>query len=159
MAAYAGVSFPLGGASVLLGTRGLWAQLVRGSHMPRLLVLGERDQFTRLGALRDRVRDGGGHVLPDDYSSQEAGQQQGQEQGPAAPAAAPAAVAPAAAAAPAGPSGGGGGGAAWGRAALSLKIYPGEDHFWTSECARMCAFVVDWLVAHGGAADPGPDPT
>lgn len=42
VAAYVGVSFPLGGLSSVLGTRSHFAMLAETKHVPRLLIMGSQ---------------------------------------------------------------------------------------------------------------------
>ncbi|PSC76865.1 band 7 [Micractinium conductrix] len=100
VAAYVGVSPPLGGLSWVLQTKKHFAEVCRASHVPRLVLLGDQDQFTAESALRQAVLEGGGALLRQDDSYQPEGD------------AAAAAAGTAAAAAAAARSGSSGGGAA-----------------------------------------------
>jgi hypothetical protein len=115
LAAYIGISFPLGGISAVLQTRVRFDALCRASQVPRLLVLGDCDQYTKREALNEAMQAGGGVVLQEDSSFE------------------PAAVAGAAAE-----------GAGRGQA-LQLKVFAGNDHFWSSDCALMAEFTLAYV--------------
>ncbi|GAB4815510.1 hypothetical protein N2152v2_002556 [Parachlorella kessleri] len=53
--AYAGVSFPLGGMATVLQPRKHLATLLAATHMPRLLVFGNQDQYARPAAIQQLV--------------------------------------------------------------------------------------------------------
>ena len=53
VAAYIGVSFPLGGLSAILQTNAGFQKVCAARKIPRLLVLGSVDQYTKVAAIEE----------------------------------------------------------------------------------------------------------
>lgn len=64
--AYVGISFPLGGLSFLLKSKDAFNKVWSASHVPRLLVLGSEDQYTKQQAMQNAMAAGGGVLLNND---------------------------------------------------------------------------------------------
>ena len=147
----------------MLSTKTHWQEVCRARHVPRLMVLGEADQFTGEAALRRGVLDSGGCLLrrddsylPDTDAAGAAG----------ADAAAAAATGAAGGAATGGASssssasssrGGGKGLPGAERRPLLLRVFPESDHFWLSHGSMAAEYAVGWLetlmVRQGDAAE------
>ncbi|RMZ57047.1 hypothetical protein APUTEX25_002279 [Auxenochlorella protothecoides] len=130
IAAYVGVSFPLSGLSMILGTKGHFEELGGTRHLPRLLITGSQDQFSGEAQLMQSLTKAGGRLLEDDDSFQVVG-----TSGAPAPTPGGAAAAP-----------------------LLLRVWAGADHFWLDQVAAMAEYVNDWLrgtLAAAGAAEDG----
>ena len=132
LAAFIGVSYPLGGLSFLLKTRPAFERVCRARYLSRLLVVGNQDQYTAEAAIAEAVLAGGGVRLADDSSFE-----------PAAGAGAGTEAGKGAAGAP-----------------LLLKVFPGNDHFWSTDCALMaeyCLQYCEFVAAAAAAAAPGKE--
>ncbi|KAI7843226.1 hypothetical protein COHA_003206 [Chlorella ohadii] len=143
VAAYVGVSVPLGGMAWVLQTKKHFGEVCRAIHVPRLLLLGDQDQFTGTAAMHTAVRENGGLLLRQDDSFQ-----------PEADAhAAASTAAGSSSSGTIGGSGSGGSGGGGGvhpgaeRRELLLRIFPGDDHFWMSHGNVAAAYAVRWLEA------------
>jgi len=117
LACYIGISFPLGGLSFLLQTKAVFDRMCLASHLPRLLVVGAMDQYTKEAAIDEAVRSQGGLLLEDDSSFTPRGAVGGQGSGAS--------------------GSGDAGSSRAGSRPLLLKVYPGNDHFWGNDCALM----------------------
>lgn len=173
VAAYASLSFPLGGLSWVLSTRGHLDQVFQGRHVPRLFVLGTQDQFTKSAAFLAALREAQGAVLRGDDSLQvdeaffqglDAQQARPGSEGVGlaarlgakwstllkenvlAPAPESAAALPAHALSQRAPQ------------ALHLRLWPEADHFWATEAPPAIEFLVEWVRAQlGGLGAEGAD--
>lgn len=102
----------------------------RNRGLPVLLVLGDRDQFTGVGALEERVRNAGGRVeeglqgvgvAPGEAHHQHQEQQAGQALGDEA------------------------------QTQMQLRVVPGADHFmWGQQLKTVAQAMVAWAAAHAG---------
>ena len=64
VALYIGISFPLGGLSNILNTKEGFERLISNAvKMPRLLVLGSTDQYTKVAVLEAAVSGAGGRMV------------------------------------------------------------------------------------------------
>ena len=68
IAVYVGVSFPLGGVSNVLSTRQQFDALCTKNHLPRLLVMGDSDQFSKARSIEEAVVSAKGGILAEDDS-------------------------------------------------------------------------------------------
>lgn len=59
VAAYVGVSYPLGGLAGLLKTKEGFEKVKEATKIPRLLVLGAQDEYTKVAAMDKALREGG----------------------------------------------------------------------------------------------------
>ena len=69
--AYCGISFPLGMSANLLHAATYFEKLVHGTHVDRLLVIGEQDQFTNVRRFTQRVGESGGRLYHYDSNTQD----------------------------------------------------------------------------------------
>lgn len=60
LSAYVGISFPLGGLASILKTRQLFERVCKASQVPRLLLLGDQDQYTKEESMQEALQAGGG---------------------------------------------------------------------------------------------------
>ena len=120
---YIGISFPLGGLTALLQTKKGFDMMCRATHVPRLLVLGSDDQYTKLVAMEEAMKVGGGVRIAEESEggSRLAGSpaavvslmaEAGQQQGEGKP--------------------------------LLLKVFSENTHFWESDCALMVEYCLAW---------------
>jgi dienelactone hydrolase len=114
VALYIGVSFPMGGLSAVLQTKAGFDILCGATSVPRLLVLGSQDQYTKLAVMEAAVAAGGG-VRVEEGSNSLAGATAGSEGSEKA-----------------------------GATPLLLKVFPENGHFWERDCALMVEYCVGY---------------
>jgi len=110
--AFIGISFPLGGLSFLLRSKDAFNKVWSASHVPRLLVLGSDDQYTKQKAMQNAMAAGGGVLL--DTINTNSGQ----------------IIPPLKTSGKTGPK------------SLLLKMFEGNSHFWENDCSLMVEFVL-----------------
>jgi alpha/beta superfamily hydrolase len=115
VAAYVGVSLPLGGLAAVLRPREALARVAAARHVPRLLVLGDSDSYASVAAAGEAVAAAGGARLRADGGAEGEGEGSG--------------------------AAGGAGGAA---RPLRLKLGGGNSHFWEQDCAAAVEHALAW---------------
>ncbi|KAG7674599.1 hypothetical protein NADE_008361 [Nannochloris sp. 'desiccata'] len=131
VAVYIGISFPLGGLTALLQTKKGFDLMCKATNVPRLLVLGSEDQYTKLAAMEEAMAAGGGvRILEEEEEENRnsgggvcslAGSppavvslaEQQQQQGDKKP--------------------------------LLLKVFSANTHFWESDSALMVEYCLGWI--------------
>ena len=134
VAAYIGVSFPLGGLSAVLQTKIGFQKVCAASKVPRLLVLGSVDQYTKISVIEEAMKVGGG-VRIEEESEEQGNRRVSLPGAGSSPAGSPAVVG----------LGGSLGVAGEGSRPLELKIFPGNGHFWESDSALMVEYCIEYL--------------
>ncbi len=121
VALYIGISFPLGGVSSLLKTKQAFDLLCKAAHVPRLLVLGAQDQYTKVDAMEGAMKIGGGVRILEG------------EKRETSLAGSPSAVV----------------GVAenehLAQKPLLLKIFSENSHFWETDLALMVEYCIGWI--------------
>jgi alpha/beta superfamily hydrolase len=115
VAAYVGVSLPLGGLAAVLRPREALARVAAARHLPRLLVLGDSDSYASVAAAGEAVAAAGGARLRD------GGGAEAEDGGGAA-----------------------GGAAESGDRPLRLVVWPANSHFWEQDCAAAVEHALEW---------------
>jgi alpha/beta superfamily hydrolase len=135
IALYVGISFPLGGLAAVLQTKKGFDLLCKATHVPRLLVLGSQDQYTKLPVMEKAMKAGGGVQMLEEENEEEKKrrerrhdygslpgsppavvgltEQQNQQQGREKP--------------------------------LLLKVFSANTHFWESDSALMVEYCLGWI--------------
>jgi alpha/beta superfamily hydrolase len=127
---YIGVSFPLGGLTALLQTKKGFDIVCRARHVPRLLVLGSDDQYTKLVAMEEAMKAGGGvRIVEEEENIRNIG-----AGGSSILAGSPPAVVAVAEQQQAN-----------GKKPLLLKVFNANAHFWETDLALMAEFCLGWI--------------